>query len=76
MFLQWSNLYQAGQEEDPRQEADERIYGLGSGRQEATRGSVSQLAQRRTQQDARKIVEVIFFTKNLKVPAAAVILFN
>ena len=54
-------FYQAGQTEDPREEADERIYGLGSGRQEATRRPVSKSSQRRTQQDSRKTLEVFFY---------------
>ena len=50
--------FQTGQTQDPRQTADERIYGLGSGCPEEIGRSVPEPSQRRTQQDSGKTLEV------------------
>ena len=41
--------FQDGQEKDPREAADERVHGLGSGGPQKTRRSISESAQRRTE---------------------------
>ena len=50
--------FQDGETQDPREAADERLHGLGSGGQEATGGSVSVAAQCRAEQDVGETVEV------------------
>lgn len=47
-----------GQAENAREEAYECFYGLGSGSTSQTRGTISSTAQRRTQQNSGKAVEV------------------
>ena len=51
-------MFQAGQEEDPRQEADERVHGVGPGGAQEAGSPVSQSTQRGAQQDPGQALEV------------------
>ena len=51
-------MFQAGQEEDPRQEADERVHGVGPGGAQEAWSPVSQSTQRGAQQDPGQALEV------------------
>ena len=51
-------VFQAGQEEDPRQEADERVHGVGPGGAQEAGSPVSQSTQRGAQQDPGQALEV------------------
>ena len=58
MFLTALSCLQAGQEEDPRQETNERLHGVGSGGAAAAGAPVPQPPQRGAQQDAGQALEV------------------
>ena len=51
-------MIQAGQEEDPRQEADERVHGVGPGGAQEAGSPVPQPTQRGAQQNTGQTLEV------------------
>ncbi len=64
-------MFQDGEEAHSREEADERVHGLGAGGQEEAGRPVPGIAQRRAQQDFRKAVEVRTIRQQTVVPLKA-----